>query len=204
FDDYKCMIAHVTVNQLVARLNEIAPLLNETGAILGGVAALAGILAVVVSTAGLAIVFGIVAGIGATALLYQAITDFDLLEDLADKVDTNHDALACAIYNADGDQASLDALNVKIDELFTAPEALVLKNMNLGPTLKALYAGRYDQQDIAEILEAAGYDVLDFTCDCDQIGEFLNFTDWETGTNEGWSTHGGTTHEGFGIGDSWG
>jgi hypothetical protein len=41
-----------------------------------------------------------------------------------------------------------------------------MKNMNLGPTLKALYAGRYDQQDTAAILESEGYDVGDYTCEC--------------------------------------
>jgi len=179
FDDYKCMIAHVTINQLSARLLEIAPLVDASGAILGGVAALAGILAVVVGTGGLAIVFGIVAGIGATSLLYQAIADFGVVDTLAAKVVTNHDELACSIYEADGDAAALVALNAKIDELFTAPEALLLKNMNNGPTLKMLYAGRYDQQDIAGILDDAGYELGDFDCSgCDQIGEYYIFDDW--------------------------
>lgn len=204
FDDYKCMISHVIVDQIAARLLEIAPLLTGTGAVLGGVAALAGILAVIVSTAGLAIVFGIVAGIGATALLYQALTDFDLVEGLAAKVVTNHDALACAVYFSDGDVDALSRLNSKIDTLFTLPEALVLKNMNLGPTLKSLYAGRYDQQDIADILLDAGYDLGDFDCSgCDSIGEYLVYTDFETETMEGWAKHGGGLADGYGVDDSW-
>lgn len=195
FDDYKCMIAHVIVDQLVGRLNEISPLVSATGGVLGGVAALAGILAVIFGTGGLAIVFGIVAGIGATSLLYQAITDFDLIDGLADKVDEHHDKLACSVYNADGDDAALLALNAEIDNRFTVAEALLLKNMNLGPTLKALYAGRYDQQDIADILEAAGYETGDFTCDCELIGDDLDFTDFETGTLEFWGQVGGEVYE---------
>lgn len=191
FDDYKCMIAHVLVSQISARIMEIVPLVDTTGAILGGVAALAGILAVVVGTGGLAIVFGIVAGIGATSLLYQALTDFPLLENLADKVDTNHDALACAVYSGDGDDSSLTLLNDKIDELFTAPEALILKNMNISPTLKLLYAGRYDQQDIADILLDAGYELDDFDCDCDQIGEYQTLTEFGDADWGGWSHFGG-------------
>jgi hypothetical protein len=204
FDDYKCMIAHVTVNNLEEGLRKIVPLIDTTGAVLGVVAALAGIIAVIVGTGGLAIVFGIVAGIGATSLLYQAITDFPLLENLADKVETNNDALACAIYNADGDAAALVALNDEIDELFTAPEALVLKNMNLSPVLKALYSGRYDQQDIADQLLDAGYDLDDFDCECIELGEFSQFTDWETGEDEGWDTNSGDVLADVGRDDSFG
>jgi len=205
FDDYKCMIAHVIVDQLVARLNEIAPLVDTAGGILGGVAALAGVLAVIFGTGGLAIVFGIVAGIGATSLLYQAITDFGLVESLATKVTTNHDDLVCAVYRADGDEDALSALNDEIDELFTVAEALILKNMNLGPTLKALYAGRYDQQDIADILDTAGYDTADFTCDCDQVGEYLDYTDFEPMALQSWSNSGGSLIDGTGVGgsDAW-
>lgn len=173
FDDYKCMISHVLVNQLDARLLEIAPIINSYGAVFGGVAALTAILAVVFSTAGLAIVFGIVAGVGAVSLLYESLVEGDLLVTLAAKVVTNHEELACAVYFSDGDDNALLSLNDKIDELFTVVEAVILKNLNLGPTLKALYAGRYDQQDIADILLDAGYELDDFDCACDvQLGEF--------------------------------
>ncbi|MCK5430910.1 MAG: hypothetical protein KAI94_15635 [Anaerolineales bacterium] len=166
FDDYKCMIVHVSVNQMEARLREIAPIVNSYGAVFGGIAALAAILAVVFSTAGLAIVFGLVAGVGSVAILYESLMEGDLLLLLADKITTNHDALACAMYISDGDEGALAALNDKIDELFTAPEAIILKNMNNGPTIKALYSGRYDQQDIAEQLSNAGYELDDFDCSC--------------------------------------
>jgi hypothetical protein len=74
----------------------------------------------------------------------------------------------------------LVALNDKIDELFSAPEAIILKNLNNGPTLKALYAGRYDQQDIAAELEEAGYDVESFDCTCDYpIGEYRETYTWD-------------------------
>ena len=204
FDDYKCMIAHVTVDQLDARLRELAPLVNTYGAVFGGLASLAAIISVIFSGGGTALVFGLFAATGAVALLYEVLIEGDLLEVLADKVDTNHDDLACAIYRADGDVDALADLNTEIDAIFTAPEALILKNMNLGPTIKSLYAGRYDQQDIAEILEAAGYEVGDFTCDCDQIGEFLLYTDFETGTLEGWQDRGAAVVAGIGVGSSYG
>ncbi len=195
FDDYKCMIAHVTVNQLDAKLLELNELVNSYGAVAGGVTAVAGIMAVIFGTGGLAIVFGIVAGVGAVSLLYEALMDFPSLANLAAKVVTNHYELACSVYNSDGDEDALSNLNDKIDELFTVVEAVILKNMNLAPTLKALYAGRYDQQDIAEILEAAGYDVLDFECVCDdRIGEHLIKYTWPIVDDwDGW------THK---VGDS--
>jgi hypothetical protein len=183
FDDYKCMICHVTVDQLDAKLLEFAPIVNSYGAAAGGLAAVAAILAVILGTGGLAIVFGMVAGVGAVSLLYESLMEGDLLEILAAKVVTNHDELACAMYDSDGDVGALVALNDKIDELFTVPEALILKNLNLGPTIKALYSGRYDQQDIADILLDAGYELGDFDCSCVPIpvGDVFGI-EWTFGT----------------------
>lgn len=191
FDDYKCMIVHVTVNQMSARLNELNELVNEYGAIAGSAAAIAAIMAVIFATGGVAIVFGIIAGVGAVSLLYESLMGFPLLGNLADKVDTNHLEIACAMYDSDGDAGALVALNDKIDELFTVAEAVILKNLNNGPTLKALYSGRYDQQDIAEILEAAGYDLLDFDCTCDiPVGEYWLSYDFEDAVQGDWKVDG--------------
>ena len=169
FDDYKCMIVHVTVNQMEARLRELAVVVDSAGPYLAVAAALSAILGVIVATGGLAIVFGIVAGIGVVSALYFALLEFESIDGLADDVATNHDELACAMYNSDGDDGALAALNDKIDELFSVAEAGILKNLNNGPTLKALYAGRYDQQDIANELLDAGYELGDFTCNCIEI-----------------------------------
>lgn len=180
FDDYKCMIAHVTINQMEARLREWDEKIDSAGPYLAVGAALSAILGVIVATGGLAIIFGILAGVGTVSALYYALIEFGPVGDLADDVATNHDELVCAIYNADGDVGSLVALNDKIDELFTVPEALILKNTNMGPTLKALYAGRYDQQDIADELLTAGYELGDFSCpDCDQVGEYLVYYEFD-------------------------
>lgn len=205
FDDYKCMIVHVTVNQMQERLFEISLVLNEFGMVFGGVVALAGVLGVIFATGGVAIVFGLIAGIGTLSSLYNALMGFGPVEDLVDKIATNHDDLACAMYFADGDVAALVALNTKIDLLFTVPEAVILKNMNNGPTLKALYAGRYDQQDIAAELESAGYELDDFDCACEgQIGEYLVFTDWETGQPGMWQYVDAVLQDTTGRGGGWG
>ena len=181
FDDYKCMISHVAVNQMSSKLSEIAEVVNEYGVVFGGVAALASILGVVFATGGLAIIFGLLAGVSTLSTLYNALIGFELLQDLVDKITTNHDALACAIYQSDGDEGALAGLNDKIDELFTLPEALILKNLNNGPTLKALYSGRYEQQDIADALLDAGYELVDFDCSC-PVGGGIYGIEFEFGT----------------------
>ena len=123
-----------------------------------------------------------IAGIGVVSALYWSLLEFGPVDDLADEVATNHDELACAMYQADGDVGALVALNDKIDELFSVAEALILKNLNNGPTLKALYAGRDDQTDIAAELEAAGYELGDFDCgDCDMIGEYRLYDNFDDG-----------------------
>lgn len=205
FDDYKCMISHVIVDQLPARLLEFAPIVNSYGAVAGGAAAIAAILAVVFGTGGLALVFGLVAGVGAVSLLYESLLEGDLLVTLAAKVVTNEDALICAVYESDGDEGALVALNDAIDENFTTIEAVILKNMNLGPTLKALYSGRYDQQDIAEILDDAGYDLDDFECNaCQYVGEYQITDDFNDGLWGNWQTVGSTLVEFGGVGGTYG
>lgn len=196
FDDYKCMISHVLVDQMELRLRDLDGLLNEYGAVVGGLAAVAAVLTVAVSGGGLLIIAGMLTGIGVVSFLYSEIMSFGALDGLADGVADNHDALVCAIYRGDGDSASINSLNNKIDELFSEPEALILKNLNLGPTLKGLYAGRYDQQDIAETLFDAGYELDDFICPaCEPIGEFQEFWDfaedagaWKFQPVAGWSS----------------
>lgn len=191
FDDYKCMIVHVTVNQMEQRLREISEVVSPYGAIFGGVAALAVMLGLIATVPGLVIVTGIIAAVGSVSLLYAAIIEFDLIDDLADDVATNHDELACAMYDSDGDEGALVALNDKIDELFTVAEAVILKNLNNGPTLKALYSGRYDQQDIAAELEEAGYELDDFDCECIEggIGEYQILSNWDGGAEADWTLH---------------
>jgi hypothetical protein len=114
------------------------------------------------------LVLGIVIAIAGGSALYAAIAELGevTLENLADAVAENHDALACAIYFGDGSQDAATDLKAAIDNLFTVPEAVVLKNLNLPAQLKALYAGRYDQQNVASILEDNGYETGDFDCTC--------------------------------------
>lgn len=97
FDDYKCMIVHVVVNNIEAKLREISEKLDEHGVIYGGVVALAGILGVIFATGGMAIIFGLITGVSTLSTLYNALIGFGLLSDLADDVATNHDALGKSV-----------------------------------------------------------------------------------------------------------
>lgn len=182
FDAYKCMISHVMVTNMESQVSKFEDITDTSGAVLGGVAAVAAIAAVILASGGTALVLGIVLGIAGVAGLYAALAEMgeaglgDLVDDLAD----NHDILACAIYNADGSAGAVIALQDAIDDNFSATQAILLKNLNISAQLKALYAGRYDAQDIAEKMSDEGYDILDYTCDCE-----IDYGEWQSPLEEG-------------------
>ena len=168
FFEYKCMISHVMITNMEWQLREMLPHMDSTGRVIGGVATIAAVLAVIVATGGSALVLSIILGVAVSATVASFLLELGDVgtEALADAVASDHEELACAIYNSDGSAAALVDLKAKIDELYSSPGADVLKNLNLGPQLKGLYAGRYDQQDIAERMADNGYDVGDYDCTC--------------------------------------
>ena len=193
FDDYKCMISHIMVDQMELRLRKLHTLVDDTGHILGGVAVAVTVITTVfttIITGGLSVMaLGIIASTGIAAVLWKSITDATDLNILADAVATNHEELACAIYFGDGSLDSVELLKDKIDDLFTGSSAIILKNLNLEPTLKALYSGGYDQQNIAQLIADHGYDTADFDCSCTAfLGEYQKYTDFAGGGWDGWNT----------------
>jgi len=179
FASYKCMISHLMVLQLEYRLRKLATLADESGDILGGAAAIISVVvtifSIVITGVLTPIALGILASTGTAAILWKAITDATNLDDLADEVDENHDDLACSIYFSDGSEDAIASLKSKIDDLFTGSSAIILKNLNIDATLKALYSGGYGDQDIADIIATTGYSTDDFDCACEdyQWGEHL-------------------------------
>ncbi|GAI68311.1 unnamed protein product, partial [marine sediment metagenome] len=171
FDDYKCMIAHVVVDSMEAKLRKIAPLVDDVGWVTGGMVALAAIVSVIWTGALTFIVGGLILSVGAVAYLYDAMISGSGLLTLADDIQASHDELVCAFYKGDSSQDSVDALKDEIDEVFTPAAALLLKNTGLSIDAKALYAGRYDEIDVAAELASRGYDVEDFECSCVGEGE---------------------------------
>lgn len=168
FDDYKCMISHVMIDNMAAQVGKIMTIIDESGAALVTVAVLAAIAAAVLTAGGSLLFAGVLLGVASAAGLYAAFTEVGEvgLPDLIDAVDEHHDALACAIYQADGSAAAVVALKDKIDELFNVAQAVFLKSLNIPSQLKALYGGRYDQQDIAQAMVDNGYDPDDYDCSC--------------------------------------
>ncbi|GAH48344.1 unnamed protein product, partial [marine sediment metagenome] len=169
FYDYKCMISHVMIDNMTAQTQKISSIIDESGAALVTVAVIASIAATILTAGGYLLVAGILLGVASAAGLYAAFSEVGEagLPNLLDAMDEHHDELACTIYQADGSQDAVDALKDKIDELFNVVQATYLKSLNLQAQLKALYAGRYDQQDIAQEMADNDYDPVNYDCTCE-------------------------------------
>lgn len=170
FAEYKCMVSHVMVDNMTAQLEQILSYMLPAGSVLGGIPTLAAVASVIFIDALSVLVYAIALGASVSVRLAAGVAFLGKpgLEDLIDDMATNHEALACAIYNADGVDDAIVQLRLVVSELFSVGASEVLNNLNLDPQLKALYSGRYDEQDIAEMLVAKGYDTGDFDCECDE------------------------------------
>jgi hypothetical protein len=170
FASYKCMISHLAVDHVEEFFRKIAPHLSETGTIFGGMGILGTLMGGILILFGLPLAGGLVIALGAAAAIWNWITKYGrgAVEDIAGEIATHHDALACAIFEGDGVADSVSDFNDKVDELFSATDAIGIKAINIAPQLKAMYSGRYDQQDIAQKLADQGYEVEGYACICDE------------------------------------
>lgn len=166
FDDYKCMISHLAVDHVETFFREISPHISDAGIVFGGIGLVGVLLGAILVVVGLPISGGIIVALGASAGIWNWITTYgrSAVDDIADEIATNHDALVCAIYNGDGVADSVSDFNDKVDELFSATDAIAIKAIGFEPQLKAMYAGRYDQEDIAASLEDKGYALIGYNC----------------------------------------
>lgn len=189
FDDYKCMISHLAVDHVESFFREIEPYISDTGVVIGGIGVVGALLGAILVVVGLPISAGIIVALGASAAIWTWILNYGkaAVGDLADEIAANHDALACAIYEGDGVTDSVSDFNDKVDELFSVTEAVAIKAVNFEPQLRAMYAGRYDQEDIAQKLADLGYELTSFDCTCETVYDIditLNFNDTEPLTPE--------------------
>lgn len=170
FANYKCMISHLAVDHVETFFREIAPHISDTGIVIGGVGIGFALLGAILAVIGYPITMSIIAAVGTASAIWYWITDYgkSAVVDIADEIAIHHDALACAIYEGDGVADSVSDFNDKVDELFSVTDALGIKAINFAPQLKAMYSGRYDQQDIAEKLADQGYEVELYACICDE------------------------------------
>ncbi len=188
FDDYKCMISHLAVDHIETFFRGISPFVSESGTVIGGIGVVGALLGAILVVVGLPIAAGIILALGAAAGIWTWIATYgkDAVDDLADDIATNHDALACAIYNGDGVSDAIDDFNLEVDDLFSAIDAIAIKAVGFEPQLRAMYAGRYDQQDIAEKMDDLGYELTDYTCNCEIIYDVDMEYDFAAGT-QGWT-----------------
>jgi hypothetical protein len=168
FDDYKCMISHLAVDHIEQFFRQISPYISDTGIVIGGIGVVGALLGAILALIGLPIAFGIIMAVGAAAGIWTWIATYgrDAVDDLADDIATNHDALACAIYDGDGVTDAISDFEAEVDSLFSTIDATAIKAVGFEPQLRAMYAGRYDQQDIAENLADMGYATTGYVCDC--------------------------------------
>lgn len=171
FADYKCMIANVMVDNMTAQLEQILGYMVPPSAILGGLPTLVAVASTIFIDALSVLVYAIMVGASVSFRLHAALAFLAMtgLEALIDDMATHRDALVCAIYEADGSEDAIVQLRIAVTSLFSETRAEVLNNLNLDAQMKALYAGRHDEQDIAQILADKGYDVLDYVCDCEEV-----------------------------------
>ncbi len=166
FYDYKCMIMHLWVSQVESDLRDLAPYISNGIVIIGGIATVLGAVATI-ATGGTALaiaIFASAATAGELSIGLLSLLDSGT-ESLADKIADDHDELVCAMMQADGVQ---DAFDIWMDLAanYSALEMVVLRNLNVSARLRALYAGRYDQQDIAQKMADNGLDPAEYDCAC--------------------------------------
>lgn len=173
--DYKCMIAYALLLTLSERADNLKTLLSLGGVVVVGVGAIAGAIALFFAGPSLLVVATILASTGVAAVIWEEIFDTGegVMSDISSLILANLDDLACAFISGDGASASSVALKSKMDELFTSSQSTIMKNLNIDATAKALYAGRYDQTNIAQLMADAGMDPDDYDCTCMFSYDFL-------------------------------
>jgi hypothetical protein len=198
FGDYKCMISHLAVDHIETFFREISPFINASGIVVGGIGVVGALLGAILVVVGLPISAGILVALGASAGIWTWISTYGktAVLDLADEIATNHDALACAIYEGDGIADAIADFNDKVDDLFSTIEATAIKAVGFEPQLKAMYSGRYQQDDIAEKLSDLGYATTGYACVCGEEEDpptgwhleyplLIHFREWNWCINEG-------------------
>jgi hypothetical protein len=170
FADYKCMISHLAVDHIEAFFRGMGPVFNDAGIAVGGVGVAFALGGAILALIGLPITFAIIGAVGGASAVWYWIAQYgeSAVEDIADEIAIHHDALACAIYNGDGVADAISDFNDEVDSLFGAIDAAGIKAVGFEPQLRAMYSGRYNQQDIAEKLADQGYETSGYVCICDE------------------------------------
>jgi len=68
------------------------------------------------------------------------------------------------MFEADGPAAAESAYYSAVGTHIGSLAQTVVSNLNIGPVIKSLYSGRYDQQNVAQTLADNGYDPGGYSC----------------------------------------
>ena len=170
YADYKCMAAHILVDNLEATLQAWAGILDGPGKAFISFATVAATLWVTALTGGGAIV--ILGGLAFDALslwkILEAIDDWTAagLTSAVDDVEDARDSIVCAAVNADGLAAIKTAVDAALDSELSALLATILKLANTNQKITYYFAGYYNGQDAAQALADYGADPADYDCNC--------------------------------------
>lgn len=167
YREYKCMAAHAMIDGIKVALAEMQPLVEVAGFTFeAGLEILQSLGIIAIGTAA----FGPIVVSGAVIVgLLLALKDplLEGLDQISADVETNRDALACAMYTADGINAIAQAFKDEVDSLFGTLEAAVLKNLNIDYLAETYFLGAYGDAGAAQAMADAGYDPGDYTCECE-------------------------------------
>lgn len=162
YNSYKCMAAHLFLNNQQANVQALAPLV----AIATGIASVILLLfgwyhGIAALTLG-----GLTVGFGDILVLVDILKDLTAgdLTIFAGDLEEHRDELVCAIVQADGIDDSWEAYANMLDTLFVDAEALVLKNINGKYMMQTILYGEHGGANVVDQYAALGYDPAEYTC----------------------------------------
>lgn len=159
---YKCMVAHLLINNFESKLVDLGPIITAGAVILS---ILVAFFAAGTGLTGV-IIAGLTVGVSELLGLIDALKDLGApgVVALADDMESNRDELVCAIMGGDGVTGSIASYKAKVDDLFSDAAAFIIKNLNVDHMFQHYLAAAYGDVDVAAELAAAGYDPADFSC----------------------------------------
>lgn len=178
---YKCMVAHLLINNFEAKLIDLGPIITAGAVILS---ILVAFFAAGTGLTGV-IIAGLTVGISELLGLIDALKDLGApgVVALADDMETNRDDLVCSILAGDGITDAIQSYKDKVDELFSAAEAFIIKNLNVDHMFQHYLAAAYGNVDVAAELAAAGYDPADYSC-ASCVADVVAFFTFPTGVQD--------------------
>lgn len=171
YADYKCMAAHILVENLKATVDSFGSLVETAGIT---VVKVAGVLA----SAWFAWITG---GASIVILGKFIVSDFIIwealealgtwaaadLHDLTGDIEDIRDAIVCAAVDADGLYAIKASVDDVLDAELSATAATLVKLVNTQAKINAFFAPVYGNVDVAAWLADYGADVADYDCTCE-------------------------------------